>query len=92
MITLIIVLTLISGAACLIAVTIENCSVKDLCAIISFSFTMALGISLSSVIRTYQDTPEALDVYRGNTELVIHCEMRDSILIPTDSIVVFRNE
>lgn len=36
--------------------------------------------------------PKAIDVYRGNTELVIHYEMRDSVLIPTDSVVVFKEK
>lgn len=34
--------------------------------------------------------PDALDVYRGNTELKITGEYKDSIFIPTDTVVIFK--
>ena len=44
------------------------------------------------LINPTTNNPEAIDVYRGNTELIIHYEMRDSVLIPTDSVVVFKEK
>lgn len=37
-----------------------------------------------------EDRPRAIDVYRGRTELKITGEYKDSIFIPTDTIVVFK--
>lgn len=38
------------------------------------------------------DKPKAMNVYRGKTELKINGEYKDSIFIPTDNIVVFKNK
>lgn len=52
-----------------------------------------LGIICCGIINNgIKSKPKAIDVYRGNTELVIHYEMRDSVLIPIDSVVVFKEK
>lgn len=38
------------------------------------------------------DTPSALDVYRGKTELQITEVMRDTVVIQRDTVVVFINK
>lgn len=38
----------------------------------------------------YHSEPKAIDVYRNKTELKINGTYKDSIFIPTDSIVIFK--
>lgn len=50
--------------------------------IIAFSF-----ISFIIGIVIYKNTIKPIDVYRGNTEMIIQGEYKDSIFIPTDTII-----
>lgn len=59
--------------------------------LITFLSGMLL-ICCSMIIEGVKSKPRAIDVYRDKTELVIHYEMRDSVLIPTDSVVVFKEK
>lgn len=51
---------------------------------------MLILIGIAGFSNIFNPSPEALDVYRGNTELKITGTYEDSVFVPTDSIVIFK--
>ena len=70
-----------------IFITFNNISNKDISN--SLFGIIALTLSVISLV-TYIENPKAIDVYRNKTELKISGIYKDSIFIPTDSIVIFK--
>lgn len=56
-----------------------------------FIIGFVVGLFVAPIIIS-DDKPKAIDVYRGKTELKINGEYKDSVFIPTDSIVIFKNK
>lgn len=54
------------------------------------SFTVITILSIIALVM-YFNSPTAIDVYRDKTELKITGTYKDSIFIPKDSIVIFKN-
>lgn len=57
-------------------------------AICLFLLSYIFGVLVYGYI--HKETPSAIDVYRGRTELEITMIIRDSTIISRDSIVVFK--
>lgn len=59
---------------------------------ITLIFIILLSVCLGIVIKTNSNTdkPDAIDVYRGNTQLEITETVRDSVVVSRDTVVVFR--
>ena len=57
-------------------------------AICLFLLSSLFGVLVYDYI--HKETPSAIDVYRGRTELEITKIIRDSTIVSRDSIVVFR--
>lgn len=53
-----------------------------------------LSLTVIGAVSCFDDyfnpKPQAIDVYRNKTELVINGEYKDSVFIPADSVVVFK--
>lgn len=58
---------------------------------LGFLLTYIGGIVVGAtmVLRVESESPSALDVYRGKTELEITEVMRDTVVIQRDTVVVF---
>lgn len=57
---------------------------------IYISFLAGILIEAGILLLCTKDIPRAIDVYRGRTELKITGEYKDSIFVPTDTIVIFK--
>jgi hypothetical protein len=57
-------------------------------AICLFLLSYIFGVLVYDYI--HKETPSAIDVYRGRTELEITMIIRDSTIVSRDSIVVFK--
>lgn len=57
-------------------------------AICLFLLSSIFGVLVYGYI--HKETPSAIDVYRGRTELEITIIIRDSTIVSRDSIVVFK--
>lgn len=69
-------------------VYIQNKNNETVELIVIFIYITAFSfISFIIGIIIYDNTIKAIDVYRGNTELIIQGEYKDSIFIPTDTII-----
>ena len=55
---------------------------------VCFYLVTSLGVLVYEYI--HKETPSAIDVYRGKTELEITMIIRDSTIVSRDSIVVFK--
>lgn len=54
---------------------------------------VVFGILIGLFISPYRtDIPQAIDVYRGRTELEITGVYRDSVFVVKDSVVVFKDK
>lgn len=53
--------------------------------------TLILMLGVIGFTNIIKPTPRAIDVYRGKTKLEITGTYKDSIFIPTDTTVVFKN-
>lgn len=56
--------------------------------LLSISFTVLFIKGL--ILFSSKNSPEAIDVYKGRTELKIEGEYKDSVFIPTDTTVIFK--
>lgn len=81
---------LVIGAIIVLLSVLREISNKDGSAGLGFIGGAIICLSCVVFIISFDKAPSAIDVYRGNTELVIHYEMRDSVLTPIDSVVVFK--
>lgn len=61
-----------------------------------FGFGLVFGFLIAVIIYTFigrePNTPNAIDVYRGKTELKITGTYKDSTFISEDSIVIFKDK
>lgn len=76
-----IILVIIIGLYSIILIEEEYCS-------ISIVLVVTAIICLSFIVADIEDTPTALDVYQGNTELRITYEGK----VPVDSVVIFKKK
>ena len=61
-----------------------NCPIDDL--IVNMMFSIIIGTLLLGITISMGNEPQAIDVYRGNTELEIHSINN----IPQDTVVVWK--
>lgn len=63
---------------------------SDKISVIIGTFCATITLILGLISLDYELSPSAIDVYRGKTELKITGTYKDSIFIPTDSVVIFK--
>lgn len=86
------VITGIIGIILLIISIGKEVTKEDNSSIFGFFGGIIVCLGFTLAIIATDKRPKVIDVYRGKTELVIHYELRDSVLTPTDSVVVFKKE
>lgn len=89
--TIFITVLVIIGIGLLISIyTTENKDARFVFGIILYICGVLVGGALCDFIDPSQ--PQAIDVYRGNTTLEINRTFRDSLLIKSDTVVIFNNK
>lgn len=69
-----------------IAIVFIVISIDTVSELLAYVSTVVLGIGLMLIVLGHEETPKAIDVYRGNTTLKI--TYRDGV--PVDSVVILK--
>ena len=83
----IIILAVALIGANIMCAKIKDCESKILFCAMASAISILFGMVM--VVKIYESSPQAIDVYRGKTELEITNETKNGVVVKTDSLVVF---